>query len=574
MAAGPELVASEWAGRRHQPGEVFDVGATSGQYVLSPVPGSIKKGYLTYLLRPDDWLRPRDQLADVAVQRFATLDAEFFPTVDVWVAEKAKAHLEPGAPRDGVLRLFADEGLRLFRFLAHQLGRRHEAMVINLGGLGHGDTSKGVAEIWNHAVFHCTTDFIERDDPARPKAATDEDDISRNVLQDRPLGMDLEIAIVFNRDVPPPEAAPEPAVLKPYGLELVGGAHDTLRFALRIEYDGHGVPRSPDPEHFVDAWASRAPGRWIPRSLMTLVRPVSTRDAAQTAKEEHERDDNLEVARRPHAPPSAARQVPVTPHRKLLAVPLLAAGAWGAASGGCDDAPPRPPPPRMARAIVASEHLRAVIPPDWPVGMTWAVEGKAPYNSRNALEEQGAMNAWWAGQIEFRVVENDGEQARVDAVIRPGPSNHAPCWWSMRYSLEPFAIVTARTVGLTRDVESEVYVADTEPDWGWLTPILVAPIAPDAPLYRQWWTKAAGVPVVHFGDQGIWLETFQSAYGANVALRRWPSWRAGDPWFAISEALDQDGRPAQVRSPPARFRLIEIDGEPIEPVPWSEGHRR
>src|SRR5690606_8067582 len=111
-----------------------------------------------------------------------------------------------------------------------------------------------------------------------------------------------------------------------------------------------------------------------------------------------------------------------------------------------------------------------------------------------------------------------------------------------------------------------------EPDWGWLTPIMVAPIAPDAPYFGTEWTTAAVAPVVHFGDQGIWLET--SAYGANVALRRWTLWRAGDPWFAISEALDENGRPAQVRSPPERFRLIEIDGEPIEPVPWSEGHRR
>ena len=114
----------------------------------------------------------------------------------------------------------------------------------------------------------------------------------------------------------------------------------------------------------------------------------------------------------------------------------------------CSDAPP----PRRARyrTTMEQEHLRAAMPPDWPVGMTWAIEGKSPYDSRAALEEQGFHNATWAGEIEFRVVE----------------------------------------------------------------------------------------------------------------------------WPAITEALDENGRPARSIRPPARFRLIEIDGERIEPVPWTEGHRR
>ena len=38
--------------------------------------------------------------------------------------------------------------------------------------------------------------------------------------------------------------------------------------------------------------------------------------------------------------------------------------------------------------------------------------------------------------------------------------------------------------------------------------------------------------------------------------------------------MTENGRPSQTTIPPARFRLIEIDGERIEPVPWSPGHRR
>ena len=86
-----------------------------------------------------------------------------------------------------------------------------------------------------------------------------------------------------------------PAVVKPYGVELQAGAHDALHFALRVEYDGRGVPGTPAPEHFIEAWSARAAGRWIPRSLMTLVRPVSTLDAEQTETEEHKRKYNPAV---------------------------------------------------------------------------------------------------------------------------------------------------------------------------------------------------------------------------------------------------------------------------------------
>lgn len=220
------------------------------------------------------------------------------------------------------------------------------------------------------------------------------------------------------------------------------------------------------------------------------------------------------------------------------------------------------------------EHLRAAMPPDWREGMSWAVEGKAFYDSDAALDEQGAFNAGWAGEIEFRVVEVDGLEAIVDAHIRLEASNHAPCSWLMRYSMEPFGLVSAHTEGLTRDVETSDYVLDEETYWEWPTPILEVPQAPDAIFYRQWFMRARFLPRVSFDAEGIWLERPTSSYLGTERLTRRTLWRAGDPWFAITEALDEHGRPSQTRSPPARFRLIEIDGERIEPVPWSEGHRR
>lgn len=296
-----QLIASEWAGRRHQPGEAFDVGSTTSQYLLHAVQKSRKYGHLMYLLRPDDFVTHGDhgsQLAAIAISRFASLFADELAQYDLAIPARARGHLEPASARADLVRMFAEEGLRFLRFLAHHLGQRHEAMVIDLGGLGSGDAAKGVGEVWNHAVFHCTIDFLEREDAARPSPEDpneEEDQPTRNLLDDHPLGMDLEVRVAFNKDAPPPARGPTPAVVKPYGVELEGGAYDALSFALRVEYDGRGIPRNPDPEHFVEAWAARAPGRWIPRSLITLARPVSTLTAAQTAKEEHQREYNLEV---------------------------------------------------------------------------------------------------------------------------------------------------------------------------------------------------------------------------------------------------------------------------------------
>src|SRR5690606_8718955 len=89
----------------------------------------------------------------------------------------------------------------------------------------------------------------------------------------------------------------------------------------------------------------------------------------------------------------------------------------------------------------------------------WAVEGFATYGSRVALEERGGM-ASWEGEIAFRVVENDGEEALLDATIRTERFYQPPCRWSIRYSLEPFAIVAARTEALTRAVDAQDYVFD------------------------------------------------------------------------------------------------------------------
>ena len=117
---------------------------------------------------------------------------------------------------------------------------------------------------------------------------------------------------------------------------------------------------------------------------------------------------------------------------RLVASALLCVVAMA-----CRDAPP----PRRSRyrTTMEQEHLRAAMPPDWPVGMTWAIEGKSPYDSRAALEEQGFHNATWAGEIEFRVVENDGFEAIVEANIRREASNHAPCSWVMHYSMDSSA---------------------------------------------------------------------------------------------------------------------------------------
>lgn len=217
------------------------------------------------------------------------------------------------------------------------------------------------------------------------------------------------------------------------------------------------------------------------------------------------------------------------------------------------------------------EHLRAAMPPDWPVGMTWVIEGMAPHDSRYALEERHNTAAW-TGEIELRVVENDGFEAVLEATIRPERSTSAPFAWSMRYAMDPFGVMAVRTVALERNVDSSHWVLGGGTSTsGW---VLELPQAPDAPFFRQEEIVADLIPSVSFDAHGIWLEEPDWSPITAERLTRRTLWRAGDPWPAITEALDENGRPARSIRPPARFRLIEIDGERIGPVPWIAAHRR
>ena len=80
------------------------------------------------------------------------------------------------------------------------------------------------------------------------------------------------------------------------------------------------------------------------------------------------------------------------------------------------------------------EHLRAAMAPDWPAGMTWVIEGMAPHFSRYALEERHNTTAW-TGEIELRVVENDGSEALVEATGRSEKLGGAPFAWSISMAI-------------------------------------------------------------------------------------------------------------------------------------------
>jgi hypothetical protein len=303
----------------------------------------------------------RDRLADVATTRFEQAFSEAFGSFPVTIEQNARKHLSSEAARDGVLRTFAAPCRWSIRYSLEPF-----AIVA------------ARTEELTRAVD--TLDYVF-------DAASGEDTHWSTPILVAPIAPD---APAYRQDWVPASSVPV--------VHFGGGASRSER---------HTSARRPASRSAMDPVAG---GGSLVRDLREAGRQRASSPGAMAAGAVPSHRDR----RRAHRAGALERGPPaMTFPRGLLSCTLV-----GVLGFGCDDAPPRPPPPRIARAIVAREHLRAVLPPDWPVGMTWAVEGKAPYNSRNALEEQGGMNAWWAGQNEFRGVENDGGR-------RPGLGPHS-----------------------------------------------------------------------------------------------------------------------------------------------------
>ncbi len=139
------------------------------------------------------------------------------------------------------------------------------AWGIYVGDFRAGEPKGNAAEVWTHALFMYSAEFIETE----PK----ENDDKR---------YDVECTLYCNRDVEPPASSGAPAKVKGNALEPLLEACLTFDHKYRLSFDDAGEVRADSSGK--PAWLecrSRVGGKlYAPRYLKQVVRPLKTIDAA------------------------------------------------------------------------------------------------------------------------------------------------------------------------------------------------------------------------------------------------------------------------------------------------------